>query len=135
MSKKRKQRNKVRKRAVKRRAEIIARDGRNCFYCGVETREDVAPDAATRLTIEHLKPISKGGGNDPENLKIACYKCNQERGNGEPKQAKKVKATPAAPLRSNVINLSLALEDAQARREFRAARAIALGVTDKRFLP
>lgn len=133
MSKTRKQRNKLRKKAAKQRGELIERDGRLCCYCCVETSEDVAPAAPTRLTIEHVKPISKGGGSELGNLKIACYACNQARGNGDVKQPK-AKPRPA-PARSNVIDLSLALEDSQARREFRAARAAALGVTDRRFLP
>lgn len=32
-------------------------------------------------TIEHIVPLSKGGANSRENRRLACRKCNQERGN------------------------------------------------------
>ncbi len=45
------------------------------------------PDGATHLsptamTFEHIIPKCKGGSNDPWNLVLACYDCNQERGLG-----------------------------------------------------
>jgi 5-methylcytosine-specific restriction endonuclease McrA len=35
------------------------------------------------LHIDHIKPVSKGGGNEPENLRLLCPRCNISRGNRE----------------------------------------------------
>ena len=43
-----------------------------CCYC----RREFPPD---ELTIEHLLPKSEGGGNNYENLRLACYPCNYGR--------------------------------------------------------
>ncbi len=40
---------------------------------GVEIRTPAA-------TVEHLIPLSEGGGNLPENIVAACWDCNNERG-------------------------------------------------------
>lgn len=54
----------------KRRALIYLRDGGCCVYCG----------ARKPLSLDHLKPRSKGGGNESSNLVTACVHCNVERG-------------------------------------------------------
>lgn len=51
------------------RAEIYARDGHACVYCG----------ASENLSIDHVVPRSKGGGNEPENLSTACMPCNTSK--------------------------------------------------------
>jgi 5-methylcytosine-specific restriction endonuclease McrA len=33
------------------------------------------------VTIDHIVPISKGGGNILSNLQLAHYECNQAKGN------------------------------------------------------
>jgi uncharacterized protein (TIGR02646 family) len=33
------------------------------------------------ITIDHLKPLSKGGTNDLDNLRGACRQCNSRKGN------------------------------------------------------
>ena len=49
-----------------------------CEYCGKKdlSSEHNHPDLAT---IDHLKPISAGGGNQWENLQIACLNCNHKK--------------------------------------------------------
>lgn len=59
----------------KKRLAIYLRDGLACAYCG-NTIEDGA-----RLTLDHLKPYSKGGDNKETNLVTCCLKCNSSRGN------------------------------------------------------
>lgn len=54
-------------------AELIARDGQTCVWCG---RELWTAD----LTAEHLLPRSRGGRGTPENLAVACRGCNRTRG-------------------------------------------------------
>jgi hypothetical protein len=51
------------------RARLFERDAWRCCYCG----EVVTPDTAT---LDHRLPVSKGGGDDPENLATACLMCN-----------------------------------------------------------
>lgn len=35
----------------------------------------------TEITIEHMQPKALGGSNEDDNLKLACRKCNNDRGN------------------------------------------------------
>ena len=58
-----------------KRLAIYLRDGLACCYCG-QSIEDGA-----RLTLDHLTPYSKGGGNDATNLVTSCLICNSKRGN------------------------------------------------------
>ncbi len=55
------------------RFEILKRDRFRCRYCGAK-----APDIL--LHIEHIEPVSKGGGNELENLVAACVECNLGKG-------------------------------------------------------
>ena len=50
---------------------IYKRDGYTCQYCG----------AKTRLTIDHVIPRCRGGGDTWENLVVACSSCNTKKGN------------------------------------------------------
>jgi len=54
-------------------AEVMERDGLDCFYCGEQTDDD------TR-SLEHILSIAKGGNNEISNLTIACVSCNQAAG-------------------------------------------------------
>lgn len=58
-----------------KRLAIYLRDGMACAYCGT-TVED-----GTLLTLDHIKPRSKGGNNHEHNLITCCQKCNSSRGN------------------------------------------------------
>lgn len=48
---------------------VFERDGYTCQYCGAK-----APDA--ELHVDHIVPVSKGGGNSLDNLVTACAACN-----------------------------------------------------------
>lgn len=52
------------------RSMIYMRDGNKCQYCG----------STKNLTIDHIIPRSKGGGNTWENLVTACHSCNTHKG-------------------------------------------------------
>jgi 5-methylcytosine-specific restriction enzyme A len=45
---------------------IFERDGYKCKKCG----------SIERLTVDHIKPITKGGNNDLGNLQTLCLGCN-----------------------------------------------------------
>jgi hypothetical protein len=61
------------------------KEGDKCCYC---RREMYAPNSTGAklnpsqiVTIEHYYyPQSRGGGNDDYNIKLACYRCNNLRG-------------------------------------------------------
>lgn len=57
-----------------RRAVLIKRDGRECFYCGLDMSDD-------DITVEHLIALDKGGNNRLENMALAHSKCNHKAGN------------------------------------------------------
>ncbi len=54
------------------KADIIKRDGLNCYLCGKILTNKTA-------TIDHITPVSRGGDHKAENVKIACLSCNQSK--------------------------------------------------------
>ena len=51
---------------------LITRDGSVCVWCGRELwRRD--------LTAEHILPRARSGRGFPENLAVACRRCNKQR--------------------------------------------------------
>lgn len=58
-----------------KRLAIYLRDGLACVYCGD------AIESGVNLSLDHIKPHSKGGSNDAKNLVTACDRCNASRGN------------------------------------------------------
>jgi hypothetical protein len=53
------------------REKVESRANKLCEYCFSPL--DFSPDS---FSIEHIKPIIKGGSNDLENLALACQGCN-----------------------------------------------------------
>ena len=69
----------------KKRFMILERDGFRCQYCGATAEQ-------SRLEVDHIVPVSKGGTNDPDNLVTACHECNSgKRAHiiGEPRKRSK----------------------------------------------
>ncbi|MHB9026370.1 MAG: HNH endonuclease [Armatimonadota bacterium] len=60
------------------RKSIFTRDGHRCVYCGTSN----AP-----LTIDHVVPRTRGGGDDWNNLVCCCTRCNNVKGNRTPDEA------------------------------------------------
>ena len=56
------------------RADVIARLGAICLYCGCDCSD------AFVLTVDHLVPLSLRGEDRTENLIVACKTCNTRRG-------------------------------------------------------
>lgn len=54
------------------RAEVFARDGYRCVYCG-ELKE---PD---ELSVDHVQPRMRGGDGSPGNVVSACRGCNTRK--------------------------------------------------------
>ena len=50
------------------------------------------------MTLDHVIPKSRGGGNEWTNLATSCFKCNLRKGNRTPDEAKMVmKQKPYVP--------------------------------------
>lgn len=62
------------RRGAVTRAKLLKRDGALCYWCaGPFTPDNPA-------TIEHLVPKLAGGTEAFSNLRLACKRCNAERG-------------------------------------------------------
>ena len=74
------------------RKNILQRDN-NCYqYCGY---------SGSKLSIDHVIPRSRGGGDTWENVTTACLPCNVMKGNRTPKEAEMpLKREPRKPLSS-----------------------------------
>lgn len=56
------------------KAKVWKKSDGKCWYCGVQT------EPFTNFVIDHFQPISKGGGNQIENLVPSCSTCNLSKG-------------------------------------------------------
>lgn len=56
------------------RKSIIEQAHNRCGYCLVSAQYVYAP-----MEIDHLIPIAKGGGDDEDNLWLACPRCNNHK--------------------------------------------------------
>ncbi len=54
-----------------------------CWMCNCELTRGTA-------TVDHLIPVSKGGRNTQDNLKLACQPCNNKRGAAPVSRAKRL---------------------------------------------
>jgi len=52
--------------------QVMDRDNGQCVLCG----------SGESLQYDHIIPFSKGGGNQPDNLRILCQSCNLSKGAG-----------------------------------------------------
>ncbi|MBD2103138.1 HNH endonuclease [Leptolyngbya sp. FACHB-261] len=60
------------------RRNLLHRDSHTCQYCSY-TGDD--------LTLDHVIPRSRGGGDVWENVVTACVRCNVKKGSRTPKEA------------------------------------------------
>lgn len=64
---------------------LITRFKGHCVYCGKmvdPTKPQPHADAPSR---DHFIPISRGGSRGSKNTVLACYACNQAKGNMDPR--------------------------------------------------
>lgn len=61
------------------RKNILLRDDFSCQYCG----DRFTPD---ELTLDHVRPLSRGGSDDWNNVVAACKECNHKKGNHLPSE-------------------------------------------------
>ncbi len=67
------------------RRNVLYRDGHCCQYCGY---------TGEGLTLDHVIPRSRGGGDTWENLITACVRCNVRKGSRTPEEAGMVLSHP-----------------------------------------
>lgn len=56
------------------RWRVFDRDGYRCQRCGASGAN------GAELTVDHIVPVSRGGTNDPSNLRTLCRSCNSRKG-------------------------------------------------------
>lgn len=57
---------------------LPTRTGHSCAYCGVElVRYSNGRVARDSHTVDHVRPKSRGGSDDPSNKVHCCHRCNQ----------------------------------------------------------
>ena len=56
------------------RLEVLKRDNYKCLLCG-STKND------TTLEIDHILPVSRGGKDTMDNLRVLCKSCNRSKSN------------------------------------------------------
>ena len=60
---------------------LFRRDDHRCLYCGQQS-------ARTDLTRDHVLPTSRGGTDRWENVVAACKRCNWQKDNQTPEEAR-----------------------------------------------
>lgn len=67
--------------------KLFNRDGGVCYICGkLCSWDDISEREGTMIagdnypSIDHVKPVSKGGTHTWNNIKLACRKCNTLKG-------------------------------------------------------
>lgn len=84
------------------RRNILERDSHACQYCGYK---------GDNLTLDHVIPRSRGGGDTWENMVAACVRCNVKKGNRTPKEAQMpLKRQPRRPYSSLHFELARHLQ-------------------------
>jgi 5-methylcytosine-specific restriction endonuclease McrA len=56
--------------------DLYAAQKGRCAYCKVKVGK--------KFHVDHIQPISTGGGNSKDNLQICCARCNQSKGAKDP---------------------------------------------------
>jgi 5-methylcytosine-specific restriction endonuclease McrA len=77
------------------RSGVLVRDRHMCAYCRRHA-----------TTVDHLLPLSRGGGSTWLNTAAACASCNHRKANRTPQEAGlRLRVTPYAPTRAKLAAL------------------------------
>lgn len=89
------------------KGNVFIRDRYKCCYCGKTLSKD-------KCTAEHIIPKDQGGQFTWDNIVTACEKCNFNKGNKTPKQARmKMLYRPYQPTIMEFLKIRLELEGIQ----------------------
>jgi len=59
------------------RQAVLARDGCRCTFTN---EHGVRCTTTLALQVDHIQPLSRGGSNEPENLRSLCVRHHRARG-------------------------------------------------------
>ena len=72
----------------KHRYHVYLRNNFSCVYCGLKfnppygwNKKSAIHNGEMFLEIDHIIPLSKGGGDDIDNKQSLCQKCNNKKSN------------------------------------------------------
>lgn len=65
---------------------VMARDNYICVYCGVQSSAEREAGKRKLLSVDHIKPIARGGSAAVENLACCCKQCNSEKADRTPEE-------------------------------------------------
>ncbi|MCG6873160.1 MAG: HNH endonuclease [Gammaproteobacteria bacterium] len=78
---------------------LFARDGHLCLYCGEHF-------AISDLSRDHVRPLSRGGRDQWNNVVTACRRCNNHKAGYTPEEAgMKLLAVPFVPTHAEYVYL------------------------------
>ena len=75
------------------RRGVLHRDKHRCIYCGIQAGEHNKKNKGSSsirkndFTIDHIRPVSRGGKNTWSNTACSCPACNQRKGSRMPHEA------------------------------------------------
>lgn len=71
---------------TRKKSKVYWKSSGKCWYCGEQlTEEQIYDDngkaisSISRWHVDHIFPLSKGGGYEIENLAPACISCNSSK--------------------------------------------------------
>ncbi len=59
--------------------QLVRKHGGRCALC--DEPVSFKPGTPRYATIDHVRPLSRGGLDAPSNWQLACHECNQRKGN------------------------------------------------------
>lgn len=65
---------------------VILKSRSKCHWC----EKELNMNERYSWHLDHVLPVSKGGGNDEENLVVSCPKCNRTKANKHPDDFRKI---------------------------------------------
>lgn len=65
---------------------VMERDGYACVYCGEQSSAAQEDSRKAVLSVDHIKPVTRGGSAAVENLACSCRKCNAEKNDRTPEE-------------------------------------------------
>ena len=101
------------------RFEIFRRDDYTCKYCGASP----AVTKDVELTVDHVIPVTLGGGDEPTNLATACQPCNAGK-SSIPPDAELVEDVASDALRWKRATENVCGTAAGAQRHYRAREPV-----------
>ena len=94
------------------RRNIYVRDGNRCQYCGRRF-------STSELSLDHIMPRSRGGGNSWANVVCCCVRCNVQKGGRTPAEAgMRLIKEPVKPRICPVVNISLSSDKYKSWQQF-----------------